>query len=48
MFWMRDKPEVEVVDFLLQVKDCMVREPLGYTIIIHSRDLPTLVDGGRC
>ncbi|XP_064399646.1 protein DENND6A-like [Halichondria panicea] len=23
MFWMRDKAEVEVVDFLLQVKDCM-------------------------
>ncbi len=26
MFWMRDKAEVEVVDFLLQVKSCMVSE----------------------
>ncbi len=26
MFWMRDKAEVEVVDFLLQVKNCMVSE----------------------
>ena len=24
MFWMRDRAEVEVVDFLIQVKDCMV------------------------
>ena len=24
---MRDKQEVEVVDFLLQVKDCVVRSP---------------------
>ena len=24
-FWMRDKQEVEIVDFLIQVKDCVVR-----------------------
>ena len=24
-FWMREKEEVEIVDFLIQVKDCMVR-----------------------
>ena len=23
-FWMREKEEVEIVDFLIQVKDCMV------------------------
>ena len=26
---MRDKQEVEVVDFLIQVKDCVVRDSLG-------------------
>ena len=27
-FWMREKEEVEIVDFLIQVKDCVVREQL--------------------
>jgi hypothetical protein len=25
-FWMKDKQEIEIVDFLLQVKSCLVRE----------------------
>jgi len=24
-FWMREKEEVEIVDFLIQAKDCVVR-----------------------
>ena len=28
-FWMREKEEVEIVDFLIQVKDCMVRRGSG-------------------
>ena len=26
LFWMKDKQEVEIVDFLLQVKQCIVSE----------------------
>jgi hypothetical protein len=29
-FWMRDKQEVEIVDFLLQVKDCVSRATQQY------------------
>ena len=33
-FWMREKEEVEIVDFLIQVKDCMV----GYYSVVQYVD----------
>ena len=36
-FWMRDKQEVEIVDFLLQVKECLVCESFNsHPSIIYS------------
>ncbi|CAI8056549.1 Protein DENND6B, partial [Geodia barretti] len=37
-FWMRDKQEVEIVDFLLQVKECLVCELFNShpSVITHS------------
>ena len=32
MFWTRGKQEIEVVDFLIRMKDCMVRMP---NLLIH-------------
>ena len=48
LFWMKDKQEVEVVDFLLQVKDCIVSHLLCHlpclatrSLVMESHDLPT-------
>ena len=35
MFWTRGKQEIEVVDFLIRMKDCMVSEP-NLLICFHS------------
>lgn len=43
MFWARGKQEIEVVDFLIRMKECMVSEPTVSTpvaispcIIVHT------------
>lgn len=39
-FWMRDKTEVEVVDFLIQVKECMVSDLFGMEPLYSKRGHP--------